>query len=366
MSTITIDNEGVLSVEIGGAVESHILASPNAVKWEVESDAVDNLLRVTDGAVGETEVWTLLGANAVQWAVSVSDDGILSVESFEQNIVISPILHAPIVIGGVTASGYQLFIYNAGTQIPATIYTNGSVIETQSIPVVLNDFGLPTTPIHIVVGVPYDVSLVPPGGGQPVKQWLWLVGGVPIDSVTATEWSGPSAKAAYISATQVSVVGDVRSNFNTGRRVRMLQGAYEYGIVQGASLDGTNTIITVATDASAINSQVTAIESALLTSNGGAAPSRRHSFGRTVFSGAVTIPLASGVNLLPAAMILLHINPPPAGYLLCNGAAVSRATYSVLFGSVNTTFGVGDGSTTFNLPNITAIGSLNYYIYAQG
>ena len=41
----------------------------------------------------------------------------------------------------------------------------------------------------------------------------------------------------------------------------------------------------------------------------------------------------------------------PTGYLLCNGAAVSRTTYATLFGVVGTTFGSGDGSTTFNLPN---------------
>lgn len=42
---------------------------------------------------------------------------------------------------------------------------------------------------------------------------------------------------------------------------------------------------------------------------------------------------------------------PPAGYLLCDGSAVSRATYSALFAVIGTTWGVGDGSTTFNLPN---------------
>jgi len=41
----------------------------------------------------------------------------------------------------------------------------------------------------------------------------------------------------------------------------------------------------------------------------------------------------------------------PAGYLLENGAAVSRSTQSVLFGVTSTTYGTGDGSTTFNLPN---------------
>jgi microcystin-dependent protein len=41
----------------------------------------------------------------------------------------------------------------------------------------------------------------------------------------------------------------------------------------------------------------------------------------------------------------------PSGYLLCNGTAVSRTTYSALFAILSTTFGTGDGSTTFNLPD---------------
>lgn len=42
----------------------------------------------------------------------------------------------------------------------------------------------------------------------------------------------------------------------------------------------------------------------------------------------------------------------PLGYLKANGAAVSRTTYATLFAAIGTTFGVGDGSTTFNLPDI--------------
>lgn len=42
----------------------------------------------------------------------------------------------------------------------------------------------------------------------------------------------------------------------------------------------------------------------------------------------------------------------PTKYLFCRGQAVSRSTYSTLFGLVGTTYGVGDGSTTFNLPNL--------------
>jgi len=50
----------------------------------------------------------------------------------------------------------------------------------------------------------------------------------------------------------------------------------------------------------------------------------------------------------------------PSGFLLCNGAAVSRSTYSALFAVIGTTYGSGDGSTTFNVPDLqdrTAVGA---------
>ena len=42
----------------------------------------------------------------------------------------------------------------------------------------------------------------------------------------------------------------------------------------------------------------------------------------------------------------------PSGFLECTGAAVSRSTYSALFAVIGTTYGAGDGSSTFNLPNL--------------
>lgn len=42
----------------------------------------------------------------------------------------------------------------------------------------------------------------------------------------------------------------------------------------------------------------------------------------------------------------------PAGWLECNGAAVSRATYAALFAVIGTTYGAGNGTTTFNLPDL--------------
>ena len=42
----------------------------------------------------------------------------------------------------------------------------------------------------------------------------------------------------------------------------------------------------------------------------------------------------------------------PTGWLICDGSAISRSTYSVLFGVISTTWGAGDGSSTFNIPDL--------------
>ncbi len=41
----------------------------------------------------------------------------------------------------------------------------------------------------------------------------------------------------------------------------------------------------------------------------------------------------------------------PPGFIICDGAAISRTDYETLFNVIGTTFGIGDGSTTFNLPD---------------
>jgi len=54
----------------------------------------------------------------------------------------------------------------------------------------------------------------------------------------------------------------------------------------------------------------------------------------------------------PSGMIVLYgAAAAPSGWLLCQGQAVNRTTYANLFTAIATTYGVGDGSTTFNLPD---------------
>lgn len=60
-------------------------------------------------------------------------------------------------------------------------------------------------------------------------------------------------------------------------------------------------------------------------------------------------PIASRVPT--GASIIWNTSTAPAGFLEENGSAISRTTYAALFAVIGTTFGVGDGSTTFNLPD---------------
>ena len=63
-------------------------------------------------------------------------------------------------------------------------------------------------------------------------------------------------------------------------------------------------------------------------------------------NGVVWNPTPVGTVILSAAQ------STPVGYLYANGGAVSRTTYSALFSAIGTTFGPGNGSTTFNLPDL--------------
>jgi microcystin-dependent protein len=56
---------------------------------------------------------------------------------------------------------------------------------------------------------------------------------------------------------------------------------------------------------------------------------------------------------VPAGVIVPYAGASaPTNWLLCDGSAVSRSTYSVLFAVTSTQFGVGNGTTTFNLPDL--------------
>ena len=62
---------------------------------------------------------------------------------------------------------------------------------------------------------------------------------------------------------------------------------------------------------------------------------------------------AGGIEIIPAGTIVgFGGSSIPSGYLACNDQAVSRTTYARLFAAISTSYGTGDGSSTFNVPDL--------------
>lgn len=71
------------------------------------------------------------------------------------------------------------------------------------------------------------------------------------------------------------------------------------------------------------------------------------------YNGTKFAPTAPSSASMPTGSITMWSTATaPTDWLLCDGSAVSRTTYATLFGVISTTYGTGDGSTTFNLPNL--------------
>ena len=73
-------------------------------------------------------------------------------------------------------------------------------------------------------------------------------------------------------------------------------------------------------------------------------------FLKTDGSGNLSFSIVQGVP--SGAVFCIAVASVPSGYLECNGAAVSRTTYAALFAIIGTNYGTGNGSSTFNLPDL--------------
>ena len=64
----------------------------------------------------------------------------------------------------------------------------------------------------------------------------------------------------------------------------------------------------------------------------------------------------AGAGALPTGTVIMTaLTTAPSGFLSCDGSAVSRITYADLFSAIGTTYGAGNGSTTFNVPDMRGL-----------
>ena len=126
-------------------------------------------------------------------------------------------------------------------------------------------------------------------------------------------------------------------------------------VVTGKTAAAMDTIA----DASVISGAVDGSGHLILTTQGGNHVDAGSVVGPTGSTGAAGSTGSTGATgptgpsgAVPGLIAMWPTGSPPTGWLLCDGSAVSRTTYAVLFAIIGTTFGTGDGSTTFNLPNM--------------
>jgi microcystin-dependent protein len=153
-------------------------------------------------------------------------------------------------------------------------------------------------------------------------------------NVSGTGLSGSQTFTANQSSAATFTVTSNATNANTASTIvaRDASGNFSAGTIT-ASLSGNATTATTAA-----NGGVTSIVAGT---------------GISVSSATGAVTVSSSVSGVPAGVVAwFAANSAPTGYIQANGAAVSRSTYSALFSAIGTTFGAGDGSTTFNVPDL--------------
>lgn len=125
-------------------------------------------------------------------------------------------------------------------------------------------------------------------------------------------------------------------------------------IVEGAELDTEFNALATAVNSKADKASPTL--TGTITINGTTVAGNATVSGDNTYSGASTfsntVTITGALSQVPAGVMFPYAGASaPTGFLLCDGAAVSRTTYSLLYTAISTTYGVGDGSTTFNIPD---------------
>ena len=138
-----------------------------------------------------------------------------------------------------------------------------------------------------------------------------------------------------VSATSLTMPIDVVDEFHVNRRVKIVdgQGATLYGRVTSSAFNSPNTALSFEFDSGSL---------------GSGNPT-------SVSYGIISAINTSLPSVVPTGTILMTGSASAdSGYFICDGTAYSRTTYSALFTKIGTAFGVGDGSGTFNIPNLQA------------
>lgn len=269
---------------------------------------------------------------------------------------------------GTPAIGYKLFVFEARSTNKAIVYGDRDGLSRHTNPIILGEHGFSPLPIYIDTAKSYKFVLAFPEDldDQPTMP-LYVVDqvsiGINTPTVSTPEWS-TGTTPTYVGAAQFSVTGNQTAVYHVGRRVKLTtDGGNLYGTITASTFSSVTTVM-VALDSGSIDSTISAVYYSFLSASGSSWPGGYNSGLTTIFSGPVTVALNSAFNLIPVGTIFPFAQgvAPPPGFYLCDGSPYSRTGNAALFAAIGTTFGTGDGSTTFNVPDIDNLDSNVPYI----
>jgi microcystin-dependent protein len=168
-------------------------------------------------------------------------------------------------------------------------------------------------------------------------------------------WVESSATVSVASQTVFKLPGNQTAAWTANRRWRLKSGSStRYGTVVSSSFT-SETTITVTVDSGSLSASHSLAALSVVSADHVPRSYITSASVSAAISGFITS--ASVSTAISVAMPVGAVMPyagasAPTGWLLCYGQAVSRTTYAALFAAISTTYGTGDGTTTFNLPDL--------------
>lgn len=291
--------------------------------------------------------------------------------------VVTPTAKAQFIdAAGIPLAGGLLYTYAAGTTTPQATYTDSTSATANSNPIVLDSRGEANI---WLAATSYKFKLTDAQGTE-----IWTVDNIappstalsPVftSNVTISDDSpGPALLISQDGAGPIiravnpadpadilfTVLNDGSVGVGTGSPANALDvagGAIQISTAGGTartviSADSTDSIFAASDDR---NFTVKTNAATRLTINSTAATSTVPVVLPGVPTSALQAATKSYVDTVmpPGSLLAYASSTTPSGWLLCDGSAVSRTTYADLYAVIGTTWGVGDSSTTFNVPDL--------------
>ena len=268
--------------------------------------------------------------------------------------------------------GAKLFTYVAGTNTPVLTAANNEGTSLNTIPILTNSSGLIQDPIWLLEGYLYKFVLT-----DDQDNVMWSQDFVPgINDITTSTnvntevWVLLDSTPVRLSDTEFSVIGNFADVFHAGRRILLVQSSSNYyGTVLSCSVSSPTpgeyfTTIEVELDYGIVLSSIETCYYSFLDSQNSAVPVDLFLVDKVNTLETQVQALTDTVNALiakvdrntPVGTIAAYPSGAiPPGWILANGAAISRTTYSDLYAKIGTWFGAGDGSSTFNVPDLRGV-----------